>query len=157
MKVTWKVDNPDQDELRFRLFYRAEGEADWRSMLKPAEKLTRAEYEWDTATLPEGAYRILVEASDELANPPDRVKKHTLISGVVLVDNTPPVFKLPPKMNGRRIVGEVVDGVGPIARIESQSPAPTSGVPFFRKMGSSISHRRRLMQTSPASFPQART
>ena len=41
----------------------------------------------------------------------------SLLSGTVLVDNTPPVFKAL-SMNGRKITGEVVDGVGPIARIE---------------------------------------
>jgi hypothetical protein len=135
VKVTWKVDNPDQDELRYRLYYRAEGDTDWRSMLKPSEKLIRAEYEWDTSALPEGAYRIQVEASDELANPPDRVKKHALVSGVVLVDNTPPVFKSPPMLNGRRLMGEVVDGVGPIARIEVSVAGTDEWRPIFPKDG----------------------
>jgi hypothetical protein len=117
VKVSWKVDNPDQDELRYRLFYRLDSETTWRPMLKPSEKLTSTDYSWDTSTLPEGTYRIMVEATDELANPPDKVTKHSLVSGVVLVDNTPPVFKAL-DVRGRKLTGEVVDGVGPIARIE---------------------------------------
>jgi hypothetical protein len=117
VKISWKVDNPDQDEMRYRLFYRLDSEAQWRPMLKPAEKLTSTDYSWDTSALPEGTYRILVEGTDELANPPDRVLKHSLASGPLLVDNTPPVFKAL-DMKGRRLSGEVVDGVGPIARIE---------------------------------------
>lgn len=117
VKITWKVDNADQDEMRYRLFYRLDDEAIWRPMQKPSDKLTRTDYEWDTSSLPEGTYRIMVEASDELANPPDRTQKHSLVSSAILVDNTPPVFKSL-DLKGRRLVGEVVDGVGPIARIE---------------------------------------
>ena len=37
VKVSWKVDNPDQDELRYRVFYRMEGQTAWRSALKAGE------------------------------------------------------------------------------------------------------------------------
>lgn len=134
LKVSWKVDNPDQDELRYRVSYRLEGQATWRSMLKPGEKLTRPEYEWDTTGLPEGAYRLLVEASDELANPPDRVRRHSLESGTVLVDNTPPVFKAL-SLAGRRLAGEVVDGLGPIARIELSIAGTDEWRPLFPSDG----------------------
>ncbi len=134
VKVSWRVDNPDQDEMRYRLFYRLDGEAQWRSMLKPQEKLTSSDYNWDTSALPEGTYRIMVEGSDELANPPDRVQKHSLTSGPVLVDNTPPVFKSL-EMRGRRLVGEVVDGTGPIARIEVSLAGSDEWRPLFPKDG----------------------
>jgi hypothetical protein len=117
VKISWRVDNPDQDEMRYRLYYRLDSEAQWRPMLRPSEKLTSTDFSWDTSALPEGTYRILVEGTDELSNPPDRVQKHSLVSGPVLVDNTPPVFKAL-DLRGRRLTGEVVDGVGPIARIE---------------------------------------
>ena len=32
--VTWKVENPDQDALRYRISYRREGDAAWRDMLR---------------------------------------------------------------------------------------------------------------------------
>jgi hypothetical protein len=134
VKVSWKVDNPDQDELRYRLYYRLDGEQIWRPMLKPSEKLTRSDYDWDTSSLPEGTYRIMVEATDELSNPPDRVTKHSLVSGPVLVDNTPPVFKSL-DLRGRRLTGEVVDGVGPIARIEVSVAGTDEGRPLFPKDG----------------------
>ena len=134
VKITWKVDNADQDEMRYRLFYRLDNEATWRPMQKPSDKLTRADYEWDTSSLPEGTYRIMVEASDELANPPDRVQKHSLISGAILVDNTPPVFKSL-DLKGRRLVGEVVDGVGPIARLEVSIAGTDEWRPLFPRDG----------------------
>jgi hypothetical protein len=134
VKISWKVDNPDQDELRYRLFYRLDNEATWRPLNKPTDKLTSTDYSWDTSTLPEGVYRIMVEASDELANPPDRVNKHSLTSGALLVDNTPPVFKAL-DMRGRKLVGEVVDGVGPISRVEVSIAGSDEWRPVFPKDG----------------------
>ena len=115
--ISWKTDNPDQDELRYRLFYRLDSETTWRSLLKPAEKLMKASYDWDVSALPEGVYRIKVEASDEMANPPDKVTTHSLESASVVVDTTAPVFKAL-AISGRKLSGQIVDGIGPVARIE---------------------------------------
>lgn len=115
--VTWKVENPDQDELRFRLAYKRDGEATWRDMLRSDEIVTKNEFDWETATLPEGKYRVRVEASDEMANPPDQTQKHALETNGVLVDNTPPVFQSL-ALAGRRLKARVVDGVGPITRVD---------------------------------------
>jgi hypothetical protein len=43
--------------------------------------------------------------------------RHGLETAPVLVDNTPPVFKSF-AVQGRRLRAEVVDGLGPIARVE---------------------------------------
>jgi len=134
VQISWKVDNPDQDDLRFRLWYRMEGQSTWRSMLKPAEKVTKTDHTWDTTALPEGEYRLMVEASDELANPPDRVQKHTLESGVVLVDNTPPLFRSL-TLQARRLRGEVADGLGPIARFEVSIAGSDEWRPLFPSDG----------------------
>lgn len=115
--LSWRTDNPDQDELRYRLSFRLDGETTWRQLGKPTDKLTRTSFDWDVSSLPEGAYRVRVEVSDELSNPAERALKHQLDSGVVLVDMTPPVFKSL-SMAGRRVKGELVDGLGPISRIE---------------------------------------
>jgi hypothetical protein len=117
VKVTWKVENPDQDSLRYRVWYRREGDATWRSMLRADEVLTRTSYDWETATLPEGKYHVRVQASDEVANPPGQALTHTLETSDVLVDNTPPVFRTL-AIAGRRLRARVVDGVGPITRLD---------------------------------------
>jgi hypothetical protein len=117
LKVSWRVDNPDSDTLRYRLWYRREEQNTWRDLLRSDEIVSKIEYEWDTAALPEGKYRIRVEASDEIANPPDQTQKHTLDSTTVLVDNTPPTFQNV-GVTGRRLKARVVDGLGPIARVE---------------------------------------
>jgi hypothetical protein len=116
--VTWKVDNPDDDELRYRVQFRREGETRWLDATRPDDVLTKAETDWDTAALAEGKYRLRVDASDEIANPLDDVMHHALESAPVLVDNTPPVFKTI-AMQGRRLHAEVADGLGPIVRVEA--------------------------------------
>jgi hypothetical protein len=128
--LSWKVDNPDKDELRFRLQYRLVGTNVWYDLLKPGEKLTKESYSWETADLPEGQYRIRVMASDELSNPPDRVRRHELESGVVLVDNTPPQIQNL-TAQARRVRGRAIDGVGPIKRIEIATAGSDEWHPFF--------------------------
>lgn len=117
VKVTWKVDNPDSDPLRYRIAFKREGQTQWRDALKADDVHTKTELEWDTAALPEGKYRVRVEASDESANPPDQVQKHSLESETVLVDNTPPRIDTL-EITGRRLRARVVDGTSPIARVE---------------------------------------
>jgi hypothetical protein len=117
MHVTWKVDNPDNDELRYRVQFRREGQTRWIDAASRDDVLTKPELDWDTAALPEGRYRVRVDASDEMANPPPAETHHALESPPVLVDNTPPVFKSL-TVQGKRVRGEVVDGLGPIVRVE---------------------------------------
>jgi hypothetical protein len=128
--VTWKVDNPDSDELRYRVQFRREGQARWIDATTPDEVLTKAELDWDTSALPEGKYRVRVDASDELANPPADATRFALETAPVLVDNTPPVFKTI-GVQGRRLRAEVVDGLGPIARVE----AAVDGKVAWRPLG----------------------
>ena len=117
VKVTWRVDNPDQDTLRFRLYFKKEGTTVWRDVLRVDESLTKNEYEWDTLALPEGKYRVRVEASDELVNPPEQTQRHDLTSESFIVDHTPPQIR-ELSLQGRRLKAHVVDGVSPIARVE---------------------------------------
>ncbi len=134
VKLKWKVDNPDSDELRYRLQYRLVGTSEWLEVLEPRRLLTKTQYDWDTSDLPEGRYRVRVEASDELSNPPDRVKRHELYSNTIVVDNTPPAI-VTLEANGRRVTGSAVDGVGPIARIEMSVAGTGEWYPFFPRDG----------------------
>jgi hypothetical protein len=130
LNLSWKTDNPDKDELRYRLQYRLVGTGTWYDLTKRDEVLTKDSYDWDTATLPEGRYRVRVVATDELANPPDLVTRDDAESGIVLVDNTPPrVEGL--KVVNRRVQGVAFDGVGPIQRIEVALAGTDDWTPFF--------------------------
>lgn len=117
VKLTWKVDNPDADALRYRVAFKREGQAQWRDALKTDEVHTKTELDWETSALPEGKYRVRIEASDEPANPPDQVQKHALESDTVVVDNTPPRIDAL-TLTGRRLRFRIVDATSPIARAE---------------------------------------
>ncbi len=117
VKVSWKVENPDADALRYRVAFKKEGHTEWRDALKPDDVQTKTELDWDTSSLPEGKYRVRVEASDELANPPERVQKHAMESETVMVDNTPPRIEAL-TITGRKLKARVIDGTTPIARVE---------------------------------------
>lgn len=130
LNLTWKLDNPDKDELRYRLQYRLLGTTDWFELLKPGEKLTKENYSWETSDLPEGRYRVRVTASDEISNPPDRATKDTRESGIVLVDNTPPTIDALAAA-GTHLKGIAQDGVGPIARIEVSVAGSDEWFPYF--------------------------
>jgi hypothetical protein len=134
LAISWKVDNPDKDELRYRLQYRLIGTTTWYDLTRREEVVTKETYDWDTSTLPEGRYRVRVTASDELANPPDRVTRDDAESGIVLVDNTPPRIENL-RATGRRVQGLAQDGVGPIQRIDVALAGRDEWVPFFPKDG----------------------
>lgn len=117
VKVSWKVDNLDADALRYRVAFRREGTSSFFEITRPDEIFTKAELDWDTTALPEGKYRVRVEASDEVANTPRDVQKHAKESGIVVVDNTPPVIS-ELALAGRKLRLRVTDGISTIARVE---------------------------------------
>jgi len=133
--VTWRVDNPDNDDLRYRVSFHKDGQTRWLDATTPDDVLTKSELDWDTSSLPEGKYRVRVDASDELSNPPSDTTHFALETSQVLVDNTPPIIKTL-TMQGHRLRCEVVDGLGPIARVEVavdgrtewRPLAPTDGI-----------------------------
>lgn len=133
VELSWKVDNPDKDELRYRLWYSplgtGTGTAQWYPLLEPGQVWTKSSYTWDTADVPEGKYRVRVELSDELANAPARAKRHQLESHVIVVDNTAPVIE-GLTLNGRRAKFKVTDGVGPIAHLEISVAGRDEWLPF---------------------------
>jgi hypothetical protein len=135
IKLNWRVDNPDNDQLRYRVSFRFEKQpGTWRDLTKPDDVHTRSDIDWETASLPEGTYRIRVEATDEMANPPDRITRHALESGPILVDNTAPVFRTL-RTQGKRVQAELTDGLGPITRIDFAVNGRTEWRPLAPKDG----------------------
>lgn len=89
----------------------------WRDVLRETEELTEAEYVWDTAAIPDGWYVVQVIASDEPSNPPSVALDMRTESEPLLIDNHAPQIDAL-RANGTRVGGRVVDGLGPIARLE---------------------------------------
>jgi hypothetical protein len=118
LELTWKVDNPDNDDLRYRLYYRAVGEQLWRPILREDEPLTKVtKYTWETDGVPAGRYEIRLAADDSPANDSRDVLSDERISVPVLVDNhQPQVVAL--AFKGGDISGRAVDASSAIAAIE---------------------------------------
>jgi outer membrane protein assembly factor BamB len=89
LKLRWKVENPDGDELNYRLAFREENDAVWRPLGGP-DPLTKTEFDWNTEGLPDGTYVVKVTASDERSEPRDRALDTTFTSAPILVDNRKP-------------------------------------------------------------------
>ncbi len=90
VKLKWKVENPDEDELVYDLSYRPEGEVEWRDLPTGSDPLIKTEFDWNTEALPDGYYRLRVSASDSRANPPNVAMEHSYVSTPFLVDNQKP-------------------------------------------------------------------
>ena len=117
LSLSWKAQNPDGDPLRYRVAYREERQSIWRDMFAEDSVLTDAKYTWDTGSIPDGYYIVRVEASDEESNPEQRSLRSSATSEPILVDNHPPRLEAL-KVRKRRVLGRVVDALGPIARIQ---------------------------------------
>ena len=121
-RVAWKIENPDGDRMRFRLAFRSETRASgdagvWREVFRESEIYTRLEHTWETSGVPDGWYRLRVQATDELSNPAPYVLNHTAESGPVLVDNhAPRIDGL--AQSGNSVRGRAIDDASPIAKLE---------------------------------------
>ncbi|MFW6050609.1 MAG: hypothetical protein ACODAU_05515 [Myxococcota bacterium] len=115
--LTWKVDNPDDDEVRYRLRFRGEGQDVWRDLLREDQILTEPKFAWDTSGVPDGWYVVEVHASDELANPDPLALESRAASEPFRVDNHAPRIE-GLRARGRTVTGRAVDSLGPIARLE---------------------------------------
>jgi len=116
LKLRWKTENPDGDELVYKLWFRHQGDSVWRSLGGP-DPLGKAEYDWNTDSVADGRYQLRVWASDEKVTPADRALDHQFDSPPFLVDNTrPEVLDL--AFQGDKLTGRAHDATSVIAAIE---------------------------------------
>jgi len=85
--VIWEAHDDNDDDLVFTIYYRGEGEKNWR-LLK--DRVTQHYYAWDTNTMPDGAYYLRIVASDSPSNPADQALTSERESDRFEVANTPP-------------------------------------------------------------------
>ena len=116
-KLKWKVDNSDGDALRYRVFSKLEQSRQWRALLRESEVLTANDYNWNTDGVPDGYYRVRVQASDELDNPGSLATQGEGESEPFLIDNHPPSVSAL-RVEGGQIKGRAQDSLGPIAKLE---------------------------------------
>jgi hypothetical protein len=91
LKLKWEAKDPNNDELEYTIYIRKEG---WKAWVKLPEKLTKKEYDWDTDSVPDGLYRIRIEAADRADNPPESVLTASRESALFTIDHTPPVVEV---------------------------------------------------------------
>ena len=85
--IVWSAHDENDDDLIFAIYYRGEGEQNWR-LLK--DKITQRFYSWDTGTMPDGAYYLKIVGSDSPSNPPDQALSTEREADRFEIGNTPP-------------------------------------------------------------------
>lgn len=88
--VVWTAHDENDDELIYSLYYRGEGEKDWK-LLK--DRIDEDFYSWDTTSMPDGSYYLKLVASDAPSNPADQALTTEMESDRFQVDNTPPTVE----------------------------------------------------------------
>ena len=103
----WKAEDDNDDKLQYDLFYRREGETDWKTLKRG---LTDPLFVWDTTLVPDGTYFVRVAASDSPSNPPALALSGNAESAAFDIDNTPPTI---------RVLGVRRDGARSIVTFEA--------------------------------------
>jgi hypothetical protein len=99
---TWKASDDNEDSLEYSLYFKGEGESDWKLLEK---KLTDTFYALNAASLPDGTYRLKVVASDAPTNPYDKFLIGELISNPFVIANASPQIE----MIGNKVSGKKVE------------------------------------------------
>jgi hypothetical protein len=116
--VLWSARDENEDELVFAIYYRGEGEKNWK-LLK--DKLTEKYYTWDSTTMADGGYYLKIVASDAPSNPPELALKDEKTSERFEIDNTPPAvlnLRYERTKGGVKVLFDARDSYSPIKLAE---------------------------------------
>ena len=114
----WSAHDDNNDDLRFAVYFRGEGDAAWRLLKKD---LTDRYLSFDAALLPDGPYRLRVVATDAPSHPADAALSGERVSDLFLVDSeTPQVTGLAAARSGEglHVTAAATDTKIPIAHAE---------------------------------------
>ena len=116
--LSWRGTDPNADPLRYRVLVRSEGSEEW---IEIGQDLEATLLSWNTNTLPDGRYRLKVEASDRAGNAVGEDLTGEAVSEPFSVDNTPPeVTALGATIEKGQVVlsGTAADGQGWLQRLD---------------------------------------
>jgi hypothetical protein len=131
--VLWSAHDDNDDDLVFSIYYRGEGEKNWR-LLK--DKIDQRFYSWDSTSMPDGAYYLKIVAADSPSNPPDQALSTERESDRFEVDNTPAAIEnlraeaITGERGKVRITFDAHDPQSDLARAEYSADAGTWQVVF---------------------------
>jgi hypothetical protein len=108
LTISWQAEDPDNDRLVYTLYFRGEGEREWKLLKGNVHELS---YSVDGDTLADGRYFFRVVASDREANPADSAREAELISSPVLIDNTPPTITVTSQSLRNGVIDVAFSGV----------------------------------------------
>jgi hypothetical protein len=98
---TWKATDDNDDSLEYSLYFKGEGETDWKLLEK---KLTDTFYTVDEGALPDGVYTLKVVASDAPSNAFGKFLIGELVSKPFVISNfTPAVEVVGHKLQGKKV------------------------------------------------------
>lgn len=113
VKIKWKVDARDDDDLLYDVRIRPEGgtSGEWIAVTKNGEPVTSLEVNLDLSTVPDGVYEVGVRASDEPANGSAAARTDELVSDPFVVDRRRPSVSTP-TVKGERVTATATDDGG---------------------------------------------
>ncbi len=92
LRVTkWEVEDPNDDQLSYSLYYRGWEEEGWKPLKRGLKDKV---FSWDSRSLPDGTYLLKLVATDSSSNPPGMALAGERGSRPFLVDNTPPEVEI---------------------------------------------------------------
>ena len=118
INISWQGEDPDGDRLVYSLWFRGEGEREWKLLKANTHE---SAFVVDGDALADGKYFFRVVASDREVNPPGLAREAELVSSPVLIDNTPPIVTAgAPRRTatGVEVEFEAVDAASPLRRCE---------------------------------------
>ncbi|MBX5494641.1 MAG: hypothetical protein IRZ15_04845 [Bryobacteraceae bacterium] len=112
--ITWQGEDYDGDRLLYSLYFRGEGEQNWKLLRAWFPENT---YQIEGDVLADGKYFFRVVASDRSNNAGDTAREAEAISAPVVIDNTPPAVTVG---TARR--------AGPLVEFEMRAVDSTSSI-----------------------------
>ncbi len=119
LNASWESEDPNGDSLEYRIKFKEAGQQNWLTM---KEGLTQKSYSFDSQSLPDGKYTLMVTVTDSLSNPRGLALSDSNQTDPFVIDNTAPeIYRMGSDVKaGRkyRVTFQVEDQMTPIATCE---------------------------------------
>ncbi len=89
--ISWQADDPEGDKLIYSLYFKGDGESEWKALKKNIYENTIV---LDQDALADGKYWFRVVASDRPSNDVRYAQQSELVSMSFIIDNTPPAISI---------------------------------------------------------------